>query len=39
MGFPNRRFFNPDIYTYFGEATIRKWIEEQMTEMILKVGI
>ena len=35
MEIPNIRFLNPGFYTYFGQATIRKWIEGGM---ILKGG-
>ena len=35
MDIPNIRFLNPGFYTYFGQATFRKWIERGM---ILKVG-
>ena len=35
MEFFNVRFLIPGFYTYFGWATIRKWIKG---EMILKVG-
>ena len=35
MEIPNIRFLNPGFYTYFGQATIRKWIKGGM---ILKVG-
>ena len=30
MEFLNIRFLNPDFHTYFGQATIREWIEEDL---------
>ena len=38
MEFPNISFLDPDFYRYCEQATIRKWTEGKMIEMILKVA-